>query len=46
MKKIKIQGITKAKHRSEFIFPKEQGFFEIIRKFLVELGLDMNTSLV
>ncbi len=46
MKKIKIQGIHKSKYRSEFIFPKRQGFFEIIRKFLVELGFDMNQDLI
>lgn len=38
MKKIKILGISKTKCRSEFIFPKKQEFFEVIRRFLFELG--------
>lgn len=36
--KIKMLSISKSDYRNEFGFPKEQKFFEIIRKFLIKLG--------
>lgn len=36
--KIKILGISKNEHRSEFLFPKEQKVFKIVIEFLSRLG--------
>ncbi len=38
--KIELFGISKYPHRSEFGFPKEQKFFEILREFLWKLGFE------
>ena len=38
--KIKILSISKRDYRSEFIFPKEQILFGILREFLIKLGFD------
>ena len=38
--KIKILGISKRKNRSEYIFPKEQKLFGIIREILYELDFE------
>jgi hypothetical protein len=43
--KIKILSISKSESRSEFSFPKEQKFFEIIRNFLIKLGFEKGDSM-
>ena len=40
--KIKILSISKRSHRSELRFPKEQKLFDILRKFLINLGFDVD----
>lgn len=46
MKKIKLLGLSKREYRSEYIFPREQIFFEIVRKVLPKLGFDENNSII
>ena len=38
--KIKLLGISKNDYRNTFGFPKEQKFFNILRKFLTKLGFE------
>ncbi|MBI2057163.1 hypothetical protein HYT91_02820 [Candidatus Pacearchaeota archaeon] len=40
MTKIKILGISKNEHRSEYLFPKEQKLFNIIREMLKKLNFE------
>ena len=40
MEKIKIVSLSKSDFRSEYVFRKEQIFFEFVRKFLVDLGFE------
>ncbi len=43
--KIKLLSISKYPYRSEFSFPKEQKFFEILRNFLIKLGFEKGDSM-
>lgn len=38
--KIIMLSVSKSDFRNSFSFPKEQKFFEILRKFLVKLGFE------
>jgi len=38
--KIKIIGISKNEHRSEYSFPKNRNSFRVIRDLLIELNFD------
>jgi hypothetical protein len=40
MERIKLKSISKSSFRSKYEFPKEQKFFGIIRKLLIEIGLN------
>jgi ribosomal protein L37AE/L43A len=39
-KKVKVLGVSKNERRSEYVFPKEQDVFEIVRRVLVALGFE------
>lgn len=40
MKKIKLVSISKSEFRSEYVFKKEQKFFDTLRGVLKDLGFD------
>lgn len=45
MKKIKVLGINKRDYRTQVIFPKEQKFFRIFKKFLIKLGFEKSEQI-
>jgi|WetSurMetagenome_2_1015567.scaffolds.fasta_scaffold411404_2 hypothetical protein len=45
-KKIKILEISKSEYRSEYVFPKKQVLFKIIRETLFKLGFKKNEGVI
>lgn len=43
--KIKLLAIAKDEHRSQYVFPKQQKLFGVIRESLIRLGFEKNKSL-